>query len=486
MLSLFSNVAWIALGVATVWILLRATTHRVDTFSLAALAAVATSGLALDGWTIADELLVGAVLIGAALGKRGRVRRAAQRPAVAGHGLIFLLLCTYLGMQAVRGMVDLVDTSDVLDGIRKMRWPLFFLALAWLTRTRSHVAAADDVDWPFAVSKIGLVYMLVFVGTGVVAETWLGIDRYSLQPGMAQYSGENLLGVALFGSSAYAMFPALVIMPAGLMLMGQPGAHRAWIGGGAVGSVLLAGIYYDSRVSLLFLVVMILASIPSAIRFNPRRLLTIAAVYGLLLGAFITLQPQRTQNLFSGLLVTGGAAWAEEGAAESTRDIDRVAHVQAGLEAVGESWSTFLFGYGYRMSSFVVGRYYYDIYTLERVFGSANLDNFATEGFTSLLVDGGWVGMGLLGLCLAFTGVEIIMRAGPGDRIILLAALAAAAGWLVVINMLDIMMFYMLFMPGGLLVRLGVAAHASRVTSRNSAGGRTRTDRSRLRPLVQQ
>lgn len=483
MLSLLSDGAWIGLGVAAVWILLRATTQRLDVFSLAALAAVATSGLALDGWTVADEVLVFAVLIGASVGRRGSTRRRVPYRPVWGHTLIFLLLCAYLGLQAVRGMVELVDTGSLLDGLRKARWPLFFLALAWLSR-RSRSAPSADVDWPRAIATIGMVYMLVYVATGMLAEGVLGIDRYSLQPGMAQYSGENLAGVALFGSSAYAMFPALVIVPAGLMLMSQAGVARAWIGGGAVGSVLLAGIYYDSRVSLLFLAVMTLAALPSAVRFNARRLLTVATVYGLLLGAFMALQPQRTENMFAGLLVTGGAAWADDDAPGSTRDIDRVTHVRAGLEAVDVNWSSFLVGYGYRMSGFVIGPYYYDLITLDRAFSTtADISNFATEGFTSLLVDGGWVGIGILILCVSLAALEIVRRVEPGERIILLAALAAAVGWLVVINMLDILLFYLLFMPNGLLVRLGMAAAAYRAEAAG-VDMPMRVEAPRLRPLV--
>ncbi len=78
----------------------------------------------------------------------------------------------------------------------------------------------------------------------------------------------------------------------------------------------------------------------------------------------------------------------------------------------------------------------------------------ASTGFTSLLVDTGLVGFILLLLNFVLVARRIIFKKANPGRIILFVSLALTAAWLPITQVLGIMLFYFMIMPGGLLLQL--------------------------------
>jgi uncharacterized membrane protein len=82
-----------------------------------------------------------------------------------------------------------------------------------------------------------------------------------------------------------------------------------------------------------------------------------------------------------------------------------------------------------------------------------------TTAFSALLIDTGVIGMLSLIMLFIFTAHKILSQKGP-HRVVLLTTLFLTFTWQFSINMTGIFLFYLLFMPCGLIEQLSkTSAH---------------------------
>ncbi len=137
-------------------------------------------------------------------------------------------------------------------------------------------------------------------------------------------------------------------------------------------------------------------------------------------------------------------------------DQDRIIHIKAGVLALTTT-KTLLFGYGYRVGGFVIGPYIFNEFN--KLPGKdpnklMNQDNsVSTEGFTNILVDTGWIGLLLFLSNYFFVGRKIFLQRKNKHRWMIFLSLLLVGAWLPLNNLFDLVLYFLLIMPGGLLVR---------------------------------
>jgi len=174
--------------------------------------------------------------------------------------------------------------------------------------------------------------------------------------------------------------------------------------------------------------------------------------------SFIWAGERDLDYMINDILLSGSAAYQDNEGPDSVgpgRDIDRWLHIQVAFTAVNENWITLLFGHGYRSSGMVISTHLYELY---RVFLPDKAmyvrDDESTEAFTAFLVETGLIGYMLLLLNFICVGLQIFREKNNPYRFVLLGSLCLLFLWMVVINILDITLFFMAIMPSGLLVLL--------------------------------
>ncbi len=133
---------------------------------------------------------------------------------------------------------------------------------------------------------------------------------------------------------------------------------------------------------------------------------------------------------------------------EQKHDIDRIIHIQVGFISISESWENFFFGYGLRTSGFIISSHLKRSLEEHGLFHLAAevKDDVSTEGFTALLVDTGLFGIFLLGMNFLFTARKVIIQRENPYRIFLLLSLILTFFWLFLNNLLEIVLFYFLYL----------------------------------------
>lgn len=430
-------IAYIAIGI----ILLVAVALKPRLFWPALIvAAVFAAGLSIRGYTIFDEYFIGCVLAGGLLsisvGATHLYRRKEDIWEYL-HRWIFYLFVIYMVVESVRGML-------ILESVEKSRWVVFYgmLGIIAFVVSKKGFPVPNARKVSLIVSASATIYLIVYLLHGFLfTEVFRGISRFAIQPGE-------------WSTTAYALFPLVVAIPAAIYLIQDKNHQYRWIGWATLILAILAAFYYLSRVSWLVIFGFLFISLfKLGIRRVVLLIICFLLIFSLLFG------------------ITGKAALTERGRAffgelwgtveaiqisKPAHDIERQAHWQVGFVSISENWGTFLFGYGFRTHGWVISP------QLKKLFeekGRPDLaakvrDDQSTEGFTALLVDTGLVGILLLGMNFLLTARKVFIQKKNPNRTLLLLCILFAFLWLPVINMLDIMLFYLLIMPQGLLYQL--------------------------------
>ncbi len=115
-----------------------------------------------------------------------------------------------------------------------------------------------------------------------------------------------------------------------------------------------------------------------------------------------------------------------------------------------------MFGYGIHSHHYVMGRYLQPLYA--QYLPNAKVSRITrTTGFPALLIDTGWVGILLLFLNFLFVAHTILAHTRwrfKTYRYVFLSSLLIIFLWPLVSNVQDIMLFYFLIMPSGLIIQL--------------------------------
>jgi len=396
--------------------------------------AIGTAGLMVQGYCLIDECFIGCILLGgmlAILVRAVSLRKDQGDNLDYLHGWIFLLMIIYMLIESLRGLL-------LGEDWRIVRWIIYYLMLGMLVFIASKRAfpVPDVKKLPLIVSRSALLYFGLYLAYGVFSEKLRGISRFSMQG--IEWSG-----------SAYAMFPLVIAMPASIVLLKDNVRTHRWVGWATLATTIISAFFYNSRVSLLVILSYFVISLP---KLRLHRVVLFLLLFLVILWSFSGGEGReinkKIHSISTQIFESAKDLWSPR---ES--DLDRHLHMRASFITVSEDWTSLLFGYGVHSHRFAITphlKILYAQYLPHVVLG----DIVRTTGFTALLVDTGLTGMLLLGLNFLFVARRILFQKNsPGRGILLLATLFTFL-WLLVSNIQDIMLFYLMIMPSGLLIQL--------------------------------
>jgi len=399
-------------------------------------AAVGGGGLYAQNNTYIDEYFIGMILLGIFLAisiHRIHFYKTKQDSLSYLHKLVFLLLIFYMIFQSIRGIIFWQDLA-------KLRWVIYYTVLGII----SFFAFKNSFPFPnkkkltLLVSGSALLYLTIYFAHGFFTEIFREISRYEVQ--LEEWS-----------TSAYALFSLVIAIPCAFVLTNQKNIKNQLIGWATILMGILCSFYYDSRIGIL---VIIGFSVMALLTLKFRKSILIIIILFSIIALFSPLIiDQNFKEKFSEDLnrtVKGVYRW------DLKSDIDRKLYIQVGFMSINNNLKNFLFGYGFRTHGIIISPHLKNLYIKNGLPKRAEKvkEDQSTEAFTALLVDTGIFGILLLITNFLFAARQIFVQKKNRYRFMFLLSLFFAFLWLPIINMIDIMLFYLLIMPHGLLWQL--------------------------------
>jgi hypothetical protein len=296
-----------------------------------------------------------------------------------------------------------------------------------------------------------LIYFGVYVGYGLLFEV-MGIGRYQLQ-----YAQSRSI-FAIWGTTSYVMFPLAIAMPGIFIILKDRARWYRRLGWITLLVSVFAALYYDSRVSVLTISAFMLISLPN---LGLRKSITVLSISIVILSIFLVFIWTGSRKGKKGLdyfvkdvFESGSSMWKAGGGSGAGKDIDRYIWTKAAFLSINDSSLHYLFGYGFRTSGYVVAPHVHELFEKYKPGTYEYRENVGTEAFTNLVVETGMVGLFLLLLNCFLVARKIFRNKGDPNRSILLLSLLVMLGWLLVINIIDVTLFYLAIMPSGFLIQL--------------------------------
>lgn len=387
----------------------------------------------VSGYIVADELLLGAVVLGAlgvlAVRKSAAVMSARQQV----HFALFVVLAAYLVIEAVRGMF-------ITGESRVVRW----IALYALLALAAYVAMRPEFR-PRSARGLGItVLWSAMVMFGVYMLQGAYFDQITSGHGRFLSQDQFVSG------SAYATFPMIIAAPAAIILMRDPSLRvraLAW-----VTLLLIAGVafYFDSRVTWLVLAGFVGISL---IRIGVRGLAVVAV--GLMAIALLYF-PDPVKDIPGYIANLGQTAIALYKPSKS--DVTRDLQIRAAFNTVTARPDTVVLGYGVNVHKTAIIPYIRSLNreylpTQDFIIPGSRDDTytkvFRTTAFGAILIDTGFVGLTML-VAIVFITVWGVGYGPPGSRLLMAAVPMLAMAWLLVSNIQDVVLLYLLILPSGL------------------------------------
>lgn len=402
-------------------------------------ASVVTSGMMVGGYSLLDEYLIGWLLFGTfiyiAVGTVSRAPNQTSQIATV-HQVAFSLMVAYMIFQSIRGMVE-------LESLRKIRWVVFYslVGLLPIVLRRGSFVIPSGRQVILTVTLSTLAYLTLYMVHGLTAEFFRGVSRWDLQR-------------VEWGTTAYALLPVAVAMPAIIACLTDRSRGYRRVGWSTLVVVIVASLYYDSRVALLSVLAFFVVALPllGARRFIGVSFVVALALYGFT--SFVWPSHRDIRFLASDVFSSAGALHQTQRQLGSARDIDRYVHMQVAFSSITGSWRVMMFGHGFRAHGSVISE---RVQALYQRYGRADLAahvraDTSTEGYTALLVDTGIVGLLLLSMNFVLVAWRVLRDNANKYRYLMLLSIVILFLWLFVINILDIILVYLAIMPGGLIL----------------------------------
>lgn len=400
---------------------------------------VGTGGIVIQSTGIMDEYFVVCILLGSMLAISIRVtylQRIQENIWDHYHRWFFIIMVLYMILQSIRGVL-------LLEDLIKIHWIIFFsmlgILLFFISQIKFPFLSRRRISLIIASSSMG--YSVLYITMGIYYEIVLGESKWNIQNTM-------------WGGTTYAAFPLVIILPAILFLIQdkQKYAYRK-IGWTALLILIFQSFYYDSRISWITILIF---SIISLYILGFRKFFYIFLIFICILSIFTNyVWPEWYSNkvflnvIFKSSLFIFNPLKAH--------DVGRLMHVRIGFPIISSNWKTLFFGYGFRASGPLIGPHLAELYykyNMPRI-AKEVMYYESTIGFTTLLIECGLLGVFLLSMNFFFVFRKIIIRKGnQRKKLILLTSLIMTYLWLFITNPLDIILFYLMIMPSGLLIQL--------------------------------
>jgi hypothetical protein len=373
------------------------------------------------------------------------------------HRLFFIAFMLYMIFQSLYGSMELGE-------LRKIRWPASFAMIGLLSLVGSFrgFPLLSKKKLALIIVTTGLVYFFLYIMVGVVYELIAGMGIWVVPDPQygAAFSSEMLntrwlLQNYFWGGTTYAFFPLILILPALFFLIKDANIRYKQLGWITLIAVTVSALYYESRLALMVIIPAFF--MVSMYTYGFRKSLPILLILLIVLGVFMKFvwADWETANFWKSYVMgTYGSIWNPLETADATRFM----HFLIGPSLISSNWKIFLFGYGFRTSGPIIAKSMSEIIFLYRGVNAANNYAFyssgSTVGFTTLLVETGMIGILLLGANILFVARKIIIQGEAVVRRLLLLALFFLYFWLFITNPVDIVLFYLMIMPSGLLIQL--------------------------------
>jgi hypothetical protein len=408
---------------------------------------VFTSPFMVGGYTWYDEFYAAGFLL-TNLSKNIRVS------AKVSH-IVFVLFCIYMLFQSFRGIAFFSDYG-LVEAITKTRW-IFFFIIIYLVFAKSASAKLNSVfdkDLPYKLTKAGLIFNFIYLSFGLIAIHITGSTAFTQA---AMLSDVYRIGtsplLAIFGSTGYVVSVYIVFIPAALITIKNDPPARGNIGWLTLALSLMTQMLYNSRSGMLIILIFLGLFV---FQYSLRRrvvtgVLSFIPLIGLALLFQVFFNETSIESIFTNLMNTLHLSDAASYRPD-LQDIDRRVWNASAILALSDNAFNFLFGWGLRTSGYIVAPYVYDLF-LEALGSAIYHEDVGTPGFAALAVDSGTLGLFLIAAILIFCLVKIYRTSGKIELFLLFAPFAFFLQ-LFVMNIFDVLPFYLAIMPCGLYFAL--------------------------------
>ena len=402
---------------------------------------VATSGLMLKGYCLVEEYLVGCILVGVFLAISAGTVKLKKDTTFSLHKLIFYLMIIYVMAQSFRGMVIWQDW-------RIIRWVIYYAMLGLLlyviSKAELHVPNPKQISLIASIG--GLIYLCAYFLYGLYYELKLGADQRFVMQGVG-WSGP-----------AYALFPLAIILLSAVFLLKDDSGKRRWLGLITIGISVIVSFFYYARVGRFSIIIILIASLPIlGFKKLAKVFICLLIIYPIFF--YTNKYTIRSKQHFKEEIIYSVKdlehvkfLWSVH-----SYDIDRNLQNKISFAAVNKNWNTLFFGYGIHSHHYVLVPYkkeFYAQYLPNEKVG----DVVRTTAFAALLTDTGLVGIALLIMNFLLSAREVFLQLKSSDlkkyACFFLSIFLISFFWLFITNIQDIMLFYSLIMPSGLISQL--------------------------------
>lgn len=394
---------------------------------------------------LVDEFLLAAVVAGALAALFSGTVKIVKSPKTLPakiHWVLFFLFIFYMLAQSGRGLFLWHDPL-------LWRWIFYYLliaALAFLT-SNTDLPAPPSKSFLRIILWSSLAYLAVYLCHGLYTQYVAGISPFSL----------NIQGVQWAGSG-YALFAAVVALPAALLYIRYNPGIGQWLGWAVIILEMIAAFFYDSRAVLLAFA----AFMPFLITVLDWHK-TMGAL-ALLLGAFVFFHWHDMAVFLTSIFQSLTFSYSG--------DAGRWTIIAAAIMAITQNIWVFLFGYGIHSHHYVLGEFMQRVghptitsavdYSQTTLPGSELVYNYVGEvpdyvrvtGFGGLLTDIGFLGVLLMILIIVAVFLRILFLKNAPGRILALVSLLLAAMWMLFSKIEDIVLLWFMLMPSGITLLL--------------------------------
>jgi hypothetical protein len=410
---------------------------------------IITGGIVLKGISYIDECLVACILVGVYVASP--IRRVKLNDNSSKEGGRFSKLHTYFFWGMIIYMIIESGRGIIVSGsARQIRWIVYYLLIGLISnaiqKQKYHFPTVRKAA--IIITLAGLVYFSLYLGVGMLITPIVDIQ-------------DKTRGIqnVYWGGTAYATFPLVIVLPTILVLFKDEKAkirRLAWL-------TLLVSVfnsfYYGSRISWVCLTVFFIISFKI---IGLRRWLGYGLIYFLILifSLIFIFSDYYKLSTFADILYKPFVFFVSspETADSESQDYGRTAEIKVAFKAISSQPGTFLWGYGLRTAGIVIGPYLAEMLfrygKYRQAFSYYDTTNISTNGFTAIVVETGLIGLSLLLINFYFVARNIIVAKGSPLRSVLLASLVLTFFWFTITNPFDIVLFYLLLMPAGLLIQL--------------------------------
>lgn len=375
------------------------------------------------------------------------------------HVILWFALAIYLIVETIRTWYLALDYP-----MQMMRWMLLFSLLIPLYFVLKSDSQKRYEHLLLFIVCCSIVYAVAYLLQGLLLEL-NHASRFSTQ------------GTVVAGSS-YAVLPFLITMPAVIKAISSPNTKIKALSISCVVLMVAIAFYYDSRVLTLVLtyfgvLVWFVLSKKQALYFDLAIILTwfilacyvsvLRSVDGTVLSSAVpTISIDNIpfiphDKIDVSVFANYGDMFADSAQIiTNTRvtDGDRIVHIIAPVNAIIVNPLTFLFGYGTYEHHSVLQPFMQSVVNERGI--DAVIPTFTrTTGFGAFITDYGIIGSILL-ISNAFCGGLTILLQKTRFSLVLASVLGITIVWLLISNILDNVLLWLILIPFGILYKLGL------------------------------